>query len=178
MPRHRHQHDPVVDLPFTDERAQFVAANRVALVNALTVRTGDRHTAEELAQEAFVRLWRNWDSLLPDIAPTSLLYKIAFDLATSWWRRHFAHRRALEKHGRYARPPAAVPSIIDARVRQAISSLPRRQAEVVVLRFVCDFSVDQTADALGIAPGSVKTHTSRALARLRHELDVEDFDGT
>ena len=48
-----------------------------------------------------------------------------------------------------------------------------RQREVVVLRFFADLSVSETAEAIGSSPGSVKTHTSRALARLR-ELLADD----
>jgi RNA polymerase sigma factor (sigma-70 family) len=53
---------------------------------------------------------------------------------------------------------------------QALAELPVRQREVVVLRFFADLSVEQTATALGCSTGTVKSYTSRALARLRNVL--------
>jgi RNA polymerase sigma factor (sigma-70 family) len=53
----------------------------------------------------------------------------------------------------------------------ALAELPRRQREVVVLRYVGDFSEAQVASALGISPGAVKQHASRGLAALRNQLE-------
>jgi RNA polymerase sigma factor (sigma-70 family) len=67
----------------------------------------------------------------------------------------------------------AEPVIDHDAIIRAVKLLARRQREVVVLRFFADLSVSETAEAIGSSPGSVKTHTSRALARLR-ELLAED----
>jgi RNA polymerase sigma factor (sigma-70 family) len=56
---------------------------------------------------------------------------------------------------------------------QAVRGLPRRQREVVVLRFFLDLSVEQTAAALGASEGTVKSYTSRALARMRDLLSEQ-----
>ena len=61
-------------------------------------------------------------------------------------------------------------------VIHAVKLLAPRQREVVVLRFFADLSVSETAEAIGCTQGSVKTHTSRALTRLRAAL--ADVDAT
>jgi RNA polymerase sigma factor (sigma-70 family) len=58
-----------------------------------------------------------------------------------------------------------------AALLDALAGLPRRQREVVVLRYYADLSVEQTAYAMGISTGSVKSHTSRAMDALRHLLE-------
>lgn len=59
-------------------------------------------------------------------------------------------------------------------VRAAVASLPRRQREAVILRFLDDRTVVESAEVMGCAPGTVKTHTSRALAALRAmDLDLD-----
>jgi RNA polymerase sigma factor (sigma-70 family) len=57
-----------------------------------------------------------------------------------------------------------------AALRQALAALPGRQREVMVLRFFADLSVAETAATLRMSEGTVKTHTSRAVARLRQAL--------
>jgi RNA polymerase sigma factor (sigma-70 family) len=62
---------------------------------------------------------------------------------------------------------------------QALRGLPRRQREVVVLRYLVDLSEQDVAAVLGIAPGTVKAHSHRGLAALRHHLgaDIEEVTG-
>jgi RNA polymerase sigma factor (sigma-70 family) len=61
-----------------------------------------------------------------------------------------------------------------AQLRQALATLPRRQREVVVLRFFVDLSVVETAATLRVSEGTVKAHTNRALARLRDALTATE----
>jgi DNA-directed RNA polymerase specialized sigma24 family protein len=57
-------------------------------------------------------------------------------------------------------------------LRAAVAALPPRQRAVLVLRFYCDLNIDQTAHALQCTPGTVKSQTAKALARLRGTLDA------
>jgi RNA polymerase sigma factor (sigma-70 family) len=88
-------------------------------------------------------------------------------------------RRAIEEplddHDAAGRPVVghAEPAIDHDAIIRAVKLLSPRQREVVVLRFFADLSVSETAQASGSSPGTVKTHTSRALARLR-ELLADD----
>ena len=89
-------------------------------------------------------------------------------------RRRGLSRRVREVSS--ADPPSTVVDDVAAAVAQrdwmlqAIRRLPRRQREVVVLRFLLDLSVEQTAAVLGATEGTVKSHTSRALSQLRELL--------
>ena len=69
-----------------------------------------------------------------------------------------------------ARRPPRCATDDDAALLDAVHRLPQRQREVVVLRYYSDLSEQQIADALGIAPGSVKAHAHRALTTLRTTL--------
>jgi RNA polymerase sigma factor (sigma-70 family) len=60
-----------------------------------------------------------------------------------------------------------------AAVVHALTSLPRRQREALVLRYYADLSEAQTAHAMGISAGAVKSHTSRGMAALRHLLEED-----
>jgi RNA polymerase sigma factor (sigma-70 family) len=93
---------------------------------------------------------------------------------------HDRHRRLtrrvseqpLDDYQKALRPsPDHAQAVIDRdAIVRAVKLLAPRQREVIVLRFFADLSVSETATAIGASPGSVKTHTSRALTRLREML--------
>jgi RNA polymerase sigma-70 factor (sigma-E family) len=127
--------------------------------------TGDASVAEEIAQEAFVRLWRSWDRLEDADAALAYLRTIVVNLS-----RSFLRRRLLELRHRLARLDAAIE--IDPAERldalSAVARLPHRQRACIALRFFEDLSEAQTAEALGISVGTVKSATHRALRRLEY----------
>ena len=125
--------------------------------------TGDAGVAEEVAQEAFVRVWRSWDRIQDTGAAAAYLRKTVVNLSTSTLRR-----RALELRHRVRRLEGAVEVDPDARidVLRAVSKLPARQRACVALRFYEDLSESQTAEVLGISVGAVKSQTYKALRRL------------
>ena len=127
------------------------------------LRTGDRAVAEELAQDTLVELCRAW----PDVRdPQAWVTTVALRRAASWWRRKAAERRAMQRHGpneQVSRPEATATRLA---VIDAVASLPRRQQEVLLLRFYAGFDVAETAAALGCAEGTVTSLTHRALRRL------------
>ncbi len=130
------------------------------LVGLLALRVGDRHVAEELAQDALVQLCRHWSRIE---LPQAWLTRVALNAATSWWRRKVAERKAYRRHGTgpdEVRPTDPADAVA---VRQAVSSLPRRQQTVLVLRYYEDLSVAETAAVMGCAEGTVKSLTHRAL---------------
>jgi RNA polymerase sigma factor (sigma-70 family) len=104
-----------------------------------------------------------------DGSPDAYAHQVLINLSRD--RRRRLSRRAREIIG--ADPPAAMVDDTAVSVTQhdwmvrAIHQLPRRQREVVVLRFLLDLSVEQTAAVLGASAGTVKSHTSRALSQLR-----------
>jgi RNA polymerase sigma-70 factor (ECF subfamily) len=156
--------------------AEYIDRRRAPLVGALMLHCGSREVAEELAQEAFVRLWQRW-STVDD--PDPWVHRVAFNLARSQWRRRRAERRAIEIIGSRPTPPGAVDpaggAVADA-VAAALGGLTERQREMVVRRYYLDEPVATIADAMRCAPGTVKATLHQAVARLRQlhpDLDGE-----
>lgn len=153
--------------------AAFARREHPRLVGALTLYCGDVALAEELAQDTWVRCRQRWEQVSVADRPGAYVHRTAINLANSWFRRRRAERRALRRSaggvaGAYEDPCSAT----GLAVRRAVSSLPARQREVVVRRFFLDEDVVVVAAAMGLAPGSVRSATSRALATLREDFDV------
>ena len=144
------------------------------LVRALRLQTGDAARAEELAQEALVRLWQRWRRVRRLEHPAAWLHRVAINLAIDDHRRRGAERRALE---RSAPPPtsgtAATTSLGDD-VRLALLRLPERQRAAVVLRYLLDLSVADVAAALDLSEGATRALTHRAVEALRADVDLVD----
>lgn len=133
------------------------------LVGALGLYLGDRGEAEDVAQEALVRLCQRWP--LPDVDnPGAWVMRVAFNLATSRFRRAKIHRRAVARMA-----PERVDTDLDSAiaVRRAVLALPERQRRAVVLRYFADLSVRDTAAQLGCPEGTVKTLVFQAIKSLR-----------
>lgn len=146
------------------------------LVGTLALYTGDRHLAEDLAQEALIRLHQHWPTVRNHPSPTAWTSRVALNLAGSWWRRRGAERRAnrrsLQPSGSAGPEPADVLAI-----RTAVAALARPHRSVIVLRFYAGLSVRETAEALGRPDGTVKSLTHAAVAELRRVLvDIDDID--
>jgi RNA polymerase sigma-70 factor (sigma-E family) len=151
----------------TDAREQFrvyAVAAQPHLRRSAYLLCGDWHTAEDLVQTTFGRLFRSWpkvqraDSV--DAYARTVLFRAFVDL-----KKKDRHDVSLHQ------APEPVVRGDDAAlrlaVRSALDTLPPKARAVVVLRFWEDLSVEQTADALGISTGTVKSQTSRAVALLR-----------
>lgn len=147
---------------------------RGRLVGALTLATGDRGVAEELAQEALVRTWQRWDDVRTMTAPDAWTFRVGLNLASSWRRRRAAEWRANRRRGADREGHADPDGADVAAVRRAVAALPPRQRAVVVARFYLGHDVAGTAALLGCAEGTVKSATSHALANLRRAGLVDD----
>jgi RNA polymerase sigma-70 factor (sigma-E family) len=135
----------------------------VKLVYALS---GSRMGAEDIAQEAFLRAYRDWERVGSYEHQAAWVRRVAVNLATSGLRRRLLEARALARlAGR--REPALDPLPADqADFGRALRALPRRQAQAVALFYVEDLSIEQIAVVLDCAEGTVKAH----LAKARHSL--------
>jgi RNA polymerase sigma-70 factor (sigma-E family) len=156
--------------------AQFCEHVYPRLVGTLTAHTGQRHVAEELAQDALARACERWDTVHRMASPVGWTYRVAFNLAASRWRRFAAERRALE------RLPIGVSAVDDTStnvervvLRDALARLPQRQRRAVVLRYLSDLSIADTAVALGCEEGTVRSLTSQGISRLRAVLGEDDL---
>lgn len=139
---------------------------------------GDAGDAEDATAEAFARAYLDWrrvgvlshrDAWLIRVASN-----VSIDRVRSRSRQHVRMRRAAEGCEE-ADATDAVAS--DLGVAAALRSLPRRQREVVCLRHVWGLSEPEVARALGLSTNSVKTHSARALARLRDRLPRSALEG-
>ena len=138
---------------------------------ALLLRRTD--LAEEVVQDAFVGLHRRWGRLRDPERAVAYLRQSTVNGARSAARRAATATRnqpllAADAHS----VPDPAGAVADrSAVMGALSSLPDRQREVLVLRYYADLSEAAIADALGISPGTVKAHASRGLAALRPTLE-------
>jgi len=127
--------------------------------------TGDRDLAEELAQEALIRVVRRWAAVCEVESPSAWAQRVGFNLAKSSFRRRRAARRASSRQGIVE---ALEPDLAsDLAVREAVAALPKAQREALVLRYFADLSVREVAEIVGCPENTVKTNTRRALAALR-----------
>lgn len=158
--------------PFTTDASRFFAEVKDPLVGALTIRTGSRPLAEDLAQEAIARALADWSTVSTMTNPRGWVFKVAFNLSASHWRRLRARRRAEARDATIegADPSPELLTVDQLVLRDAISALSPRQQEVVILRHFVRMSVTETAETLGVSPGTVKTLNHRAFAQLRTSL--------
>lgn len=143
----------------------FFEREREALYRSLWLVTRNRFEAEELTQEAFVRVLERWDRVSTMEDPRAYLFRTAMNaFRTSYGRARLAARRAIgvlpEDHG------VAEIEERDVAVR-ALARLSPRQRAAVVLTDMLGFRSEEAARMLGIRPSTLRMHTSRAHAALK-----------
>jgi RNA polymerase sigma-70 factor (sigma-E family) len=149
-----------------------------SLVRLAAIVLGDVGIAEQVVQDAFVRLQVRWGGRRDiDNAPAYLRTAV-LNGARSQLRRHkvrdrFAGRRTVERT--VATPEAATLDIDDHdRMISALRQLSARQREALTLRYYLDLPEVEIAATMGVSPGSVKTHLHRGLANLAAVLSEDD----
>jgi len=151
---------------------EFFETERERLFRALLLVTHDSAEAEDLMQEAFVRIWERWDRVAQVEDPVGYLFKTAMNLHRS------ALRRALTAAKRSLRPPAGRDPFDEVADRdEAVRSLalltPRQRAAVVVTELL-GYSSEEAGAILGVRPGTVRTLTSQARATLLAWKEPDD----
>jgi RNA polymerase sigma-70 factor (sigma-E family) len=153
----------------SEEFTAFAEARQSALLRLGWALTGDRHLGEDLAQATLDRLWARWPRVSRRGDPWPYAQRVAVSLAATWWRRRWRHVEVVS--GELPDAPGDANEIAAADTRDMVerwlATLPRRQRAVIVLRFLADLSVDETAETLHCSPGTVKSQTAKALDRLR-----------
>lgn len=133
--------------------------------------TGDRALAEDLTQEAFIRLVGRFLHLRNAGGFEAYLRRTVINLANSHFRRRRAEQASLERRAALREPePTSLDLGDNDLMRRALLRLTPRQRAAVVLRFYEDLSEQQTSDLMRCSVGTVKTLTSRGMEALRHQL--------
>jgi len=147
----------------------FYAATVRNLFTALCLVTGNRHEAEEVAQEAFVRVFERWDrvGMLED--PTGYLFRVSMNLFRSRYRRaSLGLRRALSLAPAETDDLAAVEARDE--VVRLLGGLDPKQRAAVLLTSILDYSAEEAGRMLGLRASSVRSLTTRARARMKQEV--------
>jgi RNA polymerase sigma-70 factor (sigma-E family) len=132
------------------------------MVRVATLVVGSRATAEDLVQDAFVRVHARWSSIDD---PGAYTRRAVVNACRSHLRRRILERRHRATIG------AEVAELGARELLDALAALPTRQRAAVVLRFYAGLSERETAEALGCAPGTVGSLIHRALATLRQAIE-------
>ncbi len=147
-----------------------------SLVRLAVLLLGDREEAEEVVQDAFVSLHRNWSHLRDSGAAGSYLRSAVVRGCRSRQRRLIRARSAAPRLVAVVDGVTLEDRAIDqdqaARLTAAVRGLPTRQREVVVARYYLGLTEAQTATLLSVGLGSVKRHAHRALAALERRMEV------
>jgi len=149
---------------------RFVDDRSTQLLRMAYLLSGDHHLAEELVQETLERLYVRWGRLREG-QEMAYARRVLTNLRTDRWRR--VRHEVVTDRDALAEPTGTDRDVVAERdlLLRALSALADREREVVVLRYYCDQSENSVAECLGISPGTVKSTGSRALAKLRAQLD-------
>lgn len=142
----------------------------VSIVYALT---GQRWAAEELAQEAFVRAYRNWDTVSGYDKPGAWVRRVTINLATSHLRRRVTEAKALALVALRQRIPLDPHPESTEALWAEVRGLPRRQRQAFVLHYVDGLSIAEIAEILDVAASTVKTHLQRGRQSVLGALGTE-----
>ncbi|MFG3118206.1 SigE family RNA polymerase sigma factor [Streptomyces sp. NPDC048197] len=150
---------------------RFVAARWPALLHLAHLLTGgDRHRAEDLLQEALVKLWFAWPRVAEQ-APEAYVRRVLARAAARSARRRWWGERPVERLPELPETGDVAAAVEErTRLEAALALLPVRQRAAVVLRYYQDLSEGQVAEALGCPVGTARSLTSRGVARLRQVL--------
>jgi RNA polymerase sigma-70 factor (sigma-E family) len=152
----------------------YVRARQDALLRSARRLVPDPVDAQDLLQTALARTYRRWQGIADKRLADAYLRRVMINTRTEWWRA-----RRIEEVPSAQLPEGSADSLPDPTEQYAdrsllmdvLSVLAPKQRSVVVLRHWEQMSTEETAAALGMSPGTVKSTLHRALARLREELE-------
>jgi RNA polymerase sigma-70 factor (ECF subfamily) len=150
----------------------FFLKHQRGLHRALWLLTRNRFEAEEVMQDAFLRLWERWDRMDRVADPVAYLYRTAMNVYRSRLRRTRVALRKTVRHVPFDRELSDVEAR-DAVVR-SLASLPSKQRAAIVLMDVLDLSSEQAAEVLRTNPVTLRVQASRGRDRLRREMGERD----
>jgi RNA polymerase sigma factor (sigma-70 family) len=158
---------------------EYVAFFRHVLPRAVAAArriTTSQAAAEDAASEALAKAYLHWPKVRALAYREAWVLRVTINEAVGTMRKESRRERILRRQPapRVATGPDEAPPDLLGHLRR----LPRRQREVITLRFYADLSIDEVAFALGLSAGSVKAHQHRALQTLRGRVDADLLRGT
>lgn len=153
------------------EFEDYVRTRQDALLRSARRLVPDPIDAQDLVQTALARTYPRWDGITDKTLADAYMRRVMINTRTEWWRS-----RRLEEVPTQELPDASVDDGAEQRadremLRDVLRVLAPKQRQVVMLRHYGQLSTEETARALGMSTGTVKSTLHRALARLRHELE-------
>jgi len=157
---------------------EFVTTRQDRLRRIAYAVCGDANRAEDVLQEALVKLYLAWSRVRKEGSEEAYARRIIVRADLDDRRRPWRRRRVLMADGDLARVPArpGLPAEDRSALFDALQALPPMQRKTLVLRHWLGLSIEETAAELGISTGTVKSHSSRAVASLRSLLAEEPVD--
>jgi RNA polymerase sigma-70 factor (sigma-E family) len=154
------------------EFCDYVRSRRPVLLGIAIGLTGNRADAEDLTQTALAKTYVAWDKISDRAALDGYVRRAMVNTHISWWRR-----RRLEEYPTEDMPDVpvgdhAADSDLHEVVIRALNRLPSRMRAAVMLRYLEDKTEPEIADTLGISLGTVKSTVSRAMAKLREDVEL------
>jgi len=153
----------------------FVAGRSSRLLRTAYLLTRDHALAEDLLQSALTKAWFAWGRI--DGNPEPYVRQILVHTYASWWRRKWNGEHATDELPERPHDDHAGDTSQSHDLWTALGRLPRRQRAVVVLRFYEDLTEAETARLLGCSVGTVKSQTSKAMAKLRLDKALTSDSG-
>jgi RNA polymerase sigma-70 factor (sigma-E family) len=164
----------------TDDFEAWMTARQRWLLRTAFLLTGDVHTAEDLVQTTLAKLYLAWERVRDSHGVDAYARKILVNEHASMWRRTWRHREVVTDDLSTHEVPVRAEEYDGTRTAlwDAVRALAPRQRAVIELRYYEQLSEAETADALGISLGTVKSQANRAVATLRERLgDRTDLVG-
>lgn len=150
----------------------FFAEHRAGLFGALWVVTRDRHEAEELTQDAFLKIWERWDRVREIQDPAGYLYRTGMNLFRNRRRRALlAVKRAV-----HLVPPDETFRAVEERdaVVRALGGLTPSQRSALVMTDLLQMTSEEAGRAMGVRASTVRVLAARARAALRERMGERD----
>jgi RNA polymerase sigma factor (sigma-70 family) len=153
----------------------FYQSERGGLLAVALMVSGDPSRAEDLVHDVFEAVYRDWDRVARRENPSAWVKRMLLNKSVSAFRRSRAEVRALTRFR--VDTQVHFPNVTGdlERMWLEVRRLPKRQFQVVALRYVGDLSLGEIADVLGCSSESVRTHMRRARSTLAKRLDLEEF---
>jgi RNA polymerase sigma-70 factor (ECF subfamily) len=166
VPAERGQEAALAEAPSFEE---FYEATFRRLFTALCLVTGNRHEAEEVAQEAYLRVFERWDRIGALEDPTGYVFRVSMNVFRNRFRRaSLGARRVLS----LAPPDTDDLATVEDRdvLVRLLRELNPQQRAAVLLTWIMDYSAEEAGRMLGVAPSSVRSLTTRARARMKDKV--------